>query len=204
MEISAAVAAELSLLEDTVFDPGTDPEPGVMDTVLRLAADARGAVPSFQGLTVTLTGHAPVDGVVLRFTLLEDHVDARDVGTSLRLLPPADASAHPRPGVAIVLYAGTPGAFVDMAADHSYATGRGSAVADLDQHRGLARAADITGVLGAETTIGEAIGVLIARGRTREQAVAEIDTLADAAHVNRSTQAATILATLTRDAPDHS
>lgn len=197
MEISAAVAADLALLEDTWYDPGTDPELGVMDTVLGLADDARVAVASFIGLTVTLTGRAPVDRVVLRFTLLEDHVDARDVGTSLRLLPPVDDPAHPRPGVDIVLYAGTPGAFVDMAADHSYATGCASAAADLDQHRGLAMELDITGVLGADRMIDEAIGVLIARGRTREEAVAEIDTLADTAHINRATAATTILATLT-------
>ncbi len=205
MEISAAVATDLALLEDTEYDLGTDPEPGVVDTVLGLAADARAAVPSFLGLTVTLTGYGgkPVDRVMLRFTLLEDHADPRHIGTSLRLPPPADDPGHPRPGVAVVLYAGTPGAFVDMAADHSYATGRGSAAADLDQHRGLALQADITSALGAETRTHEAIGVLIDRGRTYEEADAEIDTLADTAHTGRTIAAATILATLTRDGPDH-
>lgn len=202
MEISAAVAADLALLEDPLYDPGTDDprtdlEPGIMDPIFRVADDARVAVASFMGLTVTLTGREPVDRVVLRFTLFEDHADARDVGTSLRLPPPADNPAHPQPGVVVVLYAGTPGAFVDMAADHSYVTGRGSAAADLDQHRGLAMELDITGVLGADRLINEAIGVLLARGRTHSQAVAEIDTLADTAHTNRATAATTILATLT-------
>lgn len=173
-----------------------------MDTILRVVADARVAVAPFMGLTVTLTGHAPVDRVVLRFTLLEDHADGRDVGTSFRLPPPADNPAHPQPDVAVVLYASTLGAFVDMAAGHSYATGRGSAADDLDQHRGLALDVDITGVLSADRMINEAIGVLMARGRTRAQAVAEFDTLADTAHTDRATAADTILATLTRNGPD--
>lgn len=66
--------------------------------------------------------------------------------------------------------------------------------ADLDQHVSLARAPDITGVVHADTAVHEAVGVLIDRGRTREEAFADLDTTAEAAHTDRVTEATVILA----------
>lgn len=186
MEIAATLAADLALLTAALYDPAADLTTDVTDTVLVLAADARLAVRSFVGLTVTITiaGHAggAADRVALRLTLLDEYVDPRDIETSLRLPRPTDGARPDQPSIAVVLYAAMPGAFVDMAADLCFLTGHGFAAADLDQHRGLARKADTTGLLQARTEIHEAIGLLIARGRTREQAYAELDTLADAAH----------------------
>lgn len=208
MEITVALAADLAILTDALHDPAANIAPDVADTVLLLALDARLAVRSFLGLTVTVTSAALEDGaadrVALRFTLLDHHVDPREIQTSLRLPRATDEAAPDRPSIAVVLYAATPGAFVDMAADLSFLTGRGFDAGDLDQHRGLAGESDITGVLHAETVIHEAIGVFIARGRTHEQARAELDTLADAAHTDRITEAADILTALTRDGPDAS
>lgn len=206
MEITATQAADLTPLTAALHDPAADPATDIADTVLVLAADARLAVRSFLGLTVTVTiaGHAggAADPVVLRLTLLDEDLDPSDIATSLRLPGPTDGAGPGPPGIAVVLYAATPGAFVDMAADLSFLTGREFAAADLDQHRGLAAEADITGVLQVETAVHEAIGVLIARGRTREQAYAELDGLADAAHTHRAAEASRILTALTRVGPN--
>lgn len=96
------------------------------------------------------------DQVVLRLTLLDDHADPG------------------RPGIQVVLYAATPGAFVDMAADLAFLTGIALDGADLDQHQSLAGEPDITGVIQDQSVIDEAIGVLIAGGRTGDQACAEL------------------------------
>lgn len=207
MRITAALATDLALLSATLSDPSEDLTTDLADTVLLLAADARLAVRSFLGLTVTVTIVAHADGaggtvgdtVPLRFTLLEDQAVPREVATSLLLpLPTAGAGQSQ---ITVVLYAATPGAFVDMAADLSFLTGHGLADVELDQHRGLAGEADITGLLEAESSVGEAIGVLIARGRTREQAYAELDLLADDARTDRATEADRVLAALTRKGP---
>lgn len=204
MDVTAILAADLALLTAALDDPSGDGRTDVANTVQVLAADARLAVRSFVGLTVTVTIAGPTrdaaDRVALRFTLLDDHVDPRDIETSLRL--PQLIDGADRPGIQTVLYATTPGAFVDMAADIAFLTGREFTTVDLDQHRGLAGESDITGLLQDRTAVDEAIGVLIGRGRTREQASAELDTLADTAHTDRATEGARILTALTRNGPD--
>ncbi len=208
MEFTATLAAELALLSAALDDPAAGVPPDVARTVRTLAADARMAVASFVGLTVIVTIRAFEDGaadrVVLRFTLLDVHIEPGDVRTSLRLPRPTGGTRTGRPSIAVILYAATPGAFVDMDADLAFIAGRECDAGDLDQHRGEASEADITGVLSAESTIGEAIGVLIGRGRTPEQAYVELDALAEAAHTDRTTEAAGILIVLTRDGPDAS
>lgn len=196
MEMTAALSADLALLSAALDDPAADFVPDVAGTVRRLAADARLAVPSFVGLTVTVTvtvpapGDGAADRVALRFTVLDDHVEPGDIRTSLRLPRPTGGAGTDRPGIAVILYAAPPGAFVDMAADVSFMTGRTFDAGDLDQHQRMAAEADITGALSTESTINEAIGVLIDRGHTPEQAYAELDALADAAHTDRITEAA--------------
>lgn len=206
MDVMAALAADLALLADGLHDPVTSLAPDVAGTVLVLAADARAAMRSLLGLTVTATRAAYGDGVpdqvLLRFTLLDEHVDPRDVESSLRLPRPIDGAGPDQPSVAVVLHAATPGAFFDLGADLAFMTGRPLAAADLDQHRGSALEPDITGVLHAEQTTSEAIGVLIGRGCSPEQAHAEVDSLADAAHTDQAFEAARILAALTPDGPD--
>ncbi len=205
MEIPAALAADLALLNAALYDPDADPTADVADTVAGLASNARLAVGSFIGLTVTVTepaNRAP-DHVALRFTLLDTHTGPGDIATTLRLPGLTDETRPDRPSIAVVLYATTPGAFVDMAADLCFLTGNDLDTADLDNHHQLAREPDTTTALQAQTVISEAIGVLIAGGRTREQAYTELDTLADAAHTHRGVEASRILTTLTRHHPHH-
>ncbi len=205
MELTAAMATTVghltAALEDLAMDASTD----IAGTILGLVTTTRLAVASFVGLTITIT--APVDAVadqvVLRLTLLEDDAGPGDVAASL-VLPATSQGADPgRPGIQVVLYAVTPGAFVDLAADLAFLTGNNVDGADLDQHQNLAGEPDITRVIQDQSVIDQAIGVLIAGGHTREQAHAELDTLAEGRHTNRLTEATTLLTNLTPDRPDN-
>lgn len=213
MQITDPLAADLALLAAALYDPA-EPAVDVAQTVLVFATNARVAVPSFVGLTITITVAGDAGGtdragctterVVLRHTLLQEHGGPNNIKTSLRLPGPADGAGPDQPIIQIVLYAARPGAFVDIAADICFLTGRELDPTDLDQHQGLAHALDITGAIQAETVIGEAVGVLIDRGRTHHQAHAELDTLAIAAHTDRTTEASRILDSLTPGGPETS
>lgn len=205
MEIPATLAADLAMLNAALFDPDADPATDVADTVLGLATNARQAVGSFIGLTVTVTEpvHRAPDQVALRFTLLDAPAEPGDIATTLRLPQLTDPARPDQPHIAVVLYATTPGAFVDMAADLCFLTGNNLEAAALDQHHHLAREPDTTTPLHARTVVSEAVGVLIAGGRTREQAHTELDTLADAAHTHPGIEASRILNALTRHHPHH-
>ncbi|MEO8751032.1 MAG: hypothetical protein ABI384_11595 [Allobranchiibius sp.] len=198
MKISAALNADLTLLTSALFDFAAEPKTDVAVAVLDLAATTRLAVDSFLGLSITITERtrALADQVLLRLTLLEDPADPGDITTSLLLPGPADTTQD-LPYIQVVLYAATPGAFVDLAADLAFLTGNELDSAGLDRHQSLARKPDITGVIQDESMISEAIGVLIGRGNTREQAHTELDTLAQEATTDRVTEATRILTTLT-------
>lgn len=207
MDVTAVLAADLAVLTAALYDPdAVVVAPDLAATVLLLAADARLAVPPFLGLTVTVTVAGHEDGaaerVALRFTVLDHPTDPDDIGTSLRLPGAAAQSGLGAPSIEVVLYAATPGAFVDMAADLSFLAGPELGEAELDRHRSLAHESDITGVVQTQATTDEAIGVLIAGGRTREQASTELDSLAGAARTSRTTEAARIMATLNHQRPD--
>ena len=107
MEIIAALAADLTILTEALDDPDSD----VVESVVQLSADVRSAIPSCLGLTVTVPDSDPL----FTFTTVEDDVEPGDVRTSLML-----ALSHDGAGARVVLYAGTPGAFVDLAADLSW------------------------------------------------------------------------------------
>lgn len=204
MEITASLAADLALLTTAHYDPAAASTTDVVQTIVIFATDVRLAVPSFVGLTITVAEpreHAP-DRLVLRVRLLDEHVEADYIETTLRLSVPTDSQQADRASIQIVLYATTPGALIDMAADVSFLTGSAFDSADLDQHRGMAYEPDIVGVLQAESIVGEAIGVLIAHGHTREQAYVELDLMAELAGTDRITEANAILATLTASGPE--
>ncbi len=193
MTITAALAADLALLTDALGDPDADPAPDLAETVRQLAADARAAVSSYLGLSVILTGHEPG----FRFTMLEQGVDAGEVLTSLKLPLFVPEPAHGGARVAVVLFAATLGAFVDLAADLGFLTGHPLSMIDLDQHLHTAADPDTTGALRAASLINEAIGVLISRGRTPEQARHELDAHATDAHADRHAAAELLLAGVT-------
>jgi hypothetical protein len=143
---------------------------------------------------VTVGGSDPP----FRFTTLEDG-PAADVRTSLWLTLPGVGDGRASPWVVLILYAGTPGAFVDLTADLAWLTGRPPGDFVLDQHLSGPARPDTGTYLRTASVINQAIGVLIARGYTPEQAHRELDIQADSAITERHTIAQFILDTLTAE-----
>ena len=105
--------------------------------------------------------------------------------------------------VALILYARTPGTFVDLAADLAWLTGRPPSEFALDQHLSVPAGSDRGTSLGAASVINQAIGVLIGRGYTPRHAHSKLDTQADRARTDGDTAAQVILDTLTVEDPVH-
>ena len=192
MKISAALAADLGILTAALDEPGAD----VLHSLHRLGVDAQAAVPTYLGLSVTVDGSDPP----FTFTIFEE--DAADgVGASLSLTLPGVGEGWAAPSVALVLYARTPGTFVDLAADLAWLTGRPPSDFALDQHLSAPAGSDAGTSLRAASVINQAIGVLIGRGYTTRQAHSKLDTQADGAGTDRYTTAQSILDTLTAEDP---
>ena len=183
MEITAALAADLAILTQALDDPDSD----VAESVLRLARAVGSAVPSFLGLTVTVHDSDPP----FTFTTLEDHVGPGDVRTSLMM-----ALSHDGAIARVILYARTPGALVDLAADLSWLARRTLAGCELDQHLILPPVASTATNLHAVSAVNQAIGALIGAGHSPEQAHRELDVRAATADTDRHAVAVIILAAL--------
>jgi hypothetical protein len=192
MKIGAALAADLGILTAALDEPGAD----VLHSLHQLGVDAQAAVPTYLGLSVTVDGSDPP----FTFTTLEDGA-ADDVRTSLRLTLPGVSDGRASPSVALTLYAGTPGTFVDLTADLAWLTGRPPSDFALDQHLSVPAGSDAGTYLRAASVINQAIGVLIGRGYTPGQAHRELATQADGWGTDRHTAAQFILDTLTAENP---
>ena len=192
MKIGAALAADLGILTAALDEPGAD----VLHTLHQLGVDAQAAVPTCLGLRITVDGSDPP----FTFSTLEDGA-ADDVRTSLRLTLPGVGDGWASPSVALTLYAGTPGTFVDLSADLAWLTGRPPSDFALDQHLSVPAGSDAGTYLRAASVINQAIGVLIGRGYTLQQAHRELDTQVDSAGIDRHTTAQFILDTLTAEDP---
>lgn len=162
MPITPGLAAELALLTQALDLPGAD----VAATLTRLAADAQAAVHSSLGLSVAIKAH----GAEFDLTVLAEGTQPEQVRTSLLVpLSTADVSTTSA-SVTVVLYAASPGAFVDLAADLAWITGRALADFRLDEHRELPAGYTDRSPLAAMSDINQALGVLIGDGSTPEQA----------------------------------
>lgn len=184
MEINAALAAELVILTEALDDPGTD----VAESLLRLTADARVAVASYLGLRVII---ARADPPVV-FTAFEDGVDNGEIRTSLMLVLETFGDGC-TPCVSLLLFATVPGAFVDLAADLCWMTGRPLTDVILDQHLDVLVERHAADALQAASVINQALGILVGRGYTPEQADQELDTRAVDAGTDRHQAAALVL-----------
>jgi hypothetical protein len=182
VEIAAALVADLALLSEALDEPEAD----VVESLRSLVADVRSSVGSYLGLTLTVTGSEPP----LTITALEDDADPADVAASIRV--PLDVGGADIQ-ISLVLYATTPGAFVDLAADLSWLTGRDLGDFALDRHVIGPDKLDGADGLGAASVINQAIGVLIGRGHTPSQARRELNSRATAAGTERHIAAAEIL-----------
>lgn len=192
MKIGAALATGLGMLTAALDEPGAD----VLHSLYQLGVDAQAAVPTYLGLSITVDSSDPP----FTFTTLEDGA-ADDVRTSLQLILPGVRDGRASPAVTLTLYAGVPGTFVDLTADLAWLTGRPPSDFVLDQHLSVPAEADTGTDLRAASVINQAIGGLIGRGYTPEQAHQELDTQADSAGTDRQTTAQLILDTLTAEDP---
>jgi hypothetical protein len=194
MTIPAGLAAELDLLTQALDLPDAD----VAKTLTRLAADSQTAVDTYLGLTVIIIANRS------RFdlTVLNEGAQAGDIRTSLLIPLSADVGGqNPPTSVGVVLYAAKPGAFIDLAADLSWITGRPLDDFRFDEHRALPLS-DTPIHLSATSNINQALGVLIGQGCTTEQAERDLHARAVAAGLDVLGAATLILASLAPPAPE--
>jgi hypothetical protein len=103
-----------------------------------------------------------VDAQPVTLNSMADEALTTPIGSSLRL--PLSLTSGLAVGSQLVLYALTPGAFVDLAADLAYATDAGDDEVVLDAH--LDPVSRRSGLVGVEelAIINRAVGVLMGRG----------------------------------------
>jgi hypothetical protein len=194
VKFTESLAADLSALHAALDEPGPDIGQGLR----QLAAAVATAVPSYLGLSVVATHHHSS----FTATLLDDGATAGDIGTSILLAGLNPRDRHDVAAVAFILYARSPGAFVDLAADVAWLTGGPPSEFVLDAHLGVPAQPDTATPIGAESVINQAIGVLIGRGYTAEQASWELDIRAAHGGTERVTAAHIVLARLTPGGDD--
>jgi hypothetical protein len=163
VSIPPTLAAQLASLTQSLDEPG-DLEANVHALAQHLSV----AVGSYLGLTMAVV----VDGYEISFTVHEDTDRIRQIANSLRI--PLDGHAGADPGSSLVLYAANPGAFVDLAADLGFALGLGPDSLQLDGHLHAPPPGFDPAGLAIQSTINQAVGVLIDRGHTAESARAEM------------------------------
>lgn len=187
MDISKQLAAQLAVLSQAL-DDDVDLETTVRD----FAAATRVAVSSYLGMTVTVIA----GGQKVRLDVPEHARGKHEIGASLRI-PLADITITDA-GSSLVLYAATPGAFVDLAADLAFALQVGPDVLALDAD--LTPSLDGSGLHGLAdvTHINQAIGILIGRGRSPEGAATELRRLADRAETTVRVAAHEVIHAATR------
>jgi hypothetical protein len=193
VRIPSALAEELVLLTDALDIDGVD----VASTMQLLTSAVVAAVPSYVGMSVRLTSaYGPVD---LATTRGRDPVES--VATSIRL---PLVSEHPTliPPVVIVLYASVPGAFVDLAADLAWLTGRSLDDIGLDTDLHAVAPARTVASLSSLSIINQAVGVLVGRGLTPEEALDELDTVGSRPAIDRHANAVAVLDSLSRPGGD--
>ena len=186
MNITTGLASDLRRLTAALDEPGAD----IAQSLHKLAADTQAAVRSYLGLNVRVSRSDPL----FTFTYLNDGVVAGDIATSLRLTLPSIGDSWVPPAVALIFYAGSPGAFVDLAADLAWLTARPLSDFVLDQHLAIPAGSDSVAQLSAASVINQAIGVLIGIGYTAQQADWRLDTQAAHAGTDRYAAAELILA----------
>lgn len=192
MPITPDLAVDLALLTQALDRPEAD----MVETVHQFAVDARLAVRSYLGLSLTTAGNAP-----FVFTALREGGSSQDIRSSLLIPLPSGGADTVAAGPALILYATQAGAFVDLAADLSWLTGVELSEYAIDQHLPAMGLLATVPTVHATSVINQAIGLLIGRGHLPDEAHKELATQAIDAGTDRYTAAAHILSTLATD-PD--
>ena len=193
MHIPAGVQRDLRALTDALDGPDAD----LSGSITALASSARLAVESFLGMAL-LIASGPRDIVL---TAYDDGADPAQARTSLFLASPPTGGAAPESIVTgVVLYARVPGAFVDLAADARWLDD--TAAVSVDQHLPAPTDTAPSTLLGDRSTVNQALGVLLARGATLEEAAAALEERARAGIVTVVGAAQGILAELESSPPE--
>jgi len=155
---------DLDGLTECLDKPGTD----LQAVFSLLSDDLTAAVPSFLGLTMTVM----LDDVPVTLTTLDPHL-AVSANTCVKL--PLSALTPAEPGSSVVFYAAHAGAFVDLAAEVNWVGITEQVVLDghLPSAAHPARPVGVSG-LAELTEHCRAIGMLISRGRSPEEARTEL------------------------------
>lgn len=190
MTISPGLAAELGLLTQALDLPDID----TAETLTRLAVDAQTAVKSYLGLSVMITANrSQFDLTVLNTGTRPEQIRA---SVLVPFSPGSVDGSAAAPSVALILYAAAPGAFIDLAADLSWITGRTLADFRLDEHRTLPVSVTDPSPVAGMSSINQALGILIGRGSTPEQAERDLHERAAAAGIELVAAATLVLAAL--------
>jgi hypothetical protein len=183
VDLSTALAADLASLSNALQDP----DGGLEDRLALFADELRASFGSYLGLTITLA----LDGHQISFSLTERVADAM---TSLCIPLPEVAGSEP--GSSLVLYAATPGAFVDLAADLAWTLGLDPGALVLDEHLAVPQSSEVVTGLQDHSIINRAIGVLIEDGYTPESGRTELRRRAELDEVALTVSAWQVLAGL--------
>ncbi len=160
MAHSSSVSQDLFALGDALGNPDVDP-----DALLRGPTEtARAAVASCTGLRLTVL----VDGDAVVLDTLSGSTARVAVRTSLLVPLPTSGSVATS---TLTLWATTPGAFVDLAADLALDRPVTTLVLDADLPTGAAVA---DSGLATLSLVQQAVGVLIAQGLSPERARTEL------------------------------
>lgn len=183
MDSSPAIAAALAALAHVLDESGPD---DIQANVESLLADLKRAVPSFIGMTVTIA----LDDHEVSFTV---HADGPIKPATSLLIPLESPAPSAAAASTLLLHAATPGAFVDLAADLSYALSIELSRLILDGHLELPEHSDGLSGLDDYAAINQATGILIGRGNTPEAARAELQRLAALDHGSLRAAADTLI-----------
>lgn len=180
MDPAIVLSSHVAALVDGL---GTDDD-ALADALTALVGHLDSAVSSYLGLRLSLV----LDGFPITLTAFA--LGGRRPVASLRLALPSLGPGF-GPASQIMFYAGTPGTFVDLAADLAHLDERPSVALDVE----LPPPTVVPGFTGlAEyATVNRAVGVLIARGEDPDQAGATLRRRAGAAGLDVPAYSARLL-----------
>ncbi|MEO8749724.1 MAG: ANTAR domain-containing protein [Allobranchiibius sp.] len=169
MDVTAGVAAALATLSQAAHDPGLD-DLDLERLLHEFAHDIKLAVRSYLGMSLSIATAAGA----FCLTAMDELTDGANVATSLHL--PLQASASATVPSTVTFYASQAGALVDLAADLTWILSLAPDVLILDGHLTIPDE-DSASSLGAISLVNQAIGVLIDRGCSPEDAFGELQQL---------------------------
>jgi hypothetical protein len=172
VDISSALASDLQSLT------GGSGQTDLTALLTQVVADVRRAVRSYVGMTLTIVDN----GRSFALTVMNEGTGPQDVVSSAALSLTAVDGAEP--GSEIVFYAGSAGGLVDFAADLSYALHVPLTAIEVDGHRPPATTDGGLSGLTELMHLNQAVGILIEKGFTVDEAHAELVRVAHNAEVS--------------------